>query len=83
MSQFSAAITDIISAGGLLSEASARRLKVNHNYLIISIIAIFLTWITNIYQIITLASRAFALYYSIQAIKAIIVAYKNANNLMS
>jgi hypothetical protein len=83
MSQFSAAIADTVGAGGLLSEASAKRLKVNHNYLIIAIIAIFLTWLTNIYQIITLASRAFALYYSIQSLEAIMVAYHKAHNFMT
>lgn len=83
MSQFSAAIADTLSAGGIFSEASANRLKPKHNYLLIAAIAILLTWTTNIFQIIALASRAFAFYYSIQAFEATLAAYKNAKNLAS
>jgi len=83
LSQFSASIADTVSAGGLFSEATARRLKPNNNYLLIAVIAIGLTWATNIFQIISLASRAFALYYAIQAFEATLLAYQQAKNIWS
>ncbi len=75
LSQFSAAIADTIGAGGLFSEATSRRLKASNSYVFIAIIAISLVWLTNIFQIITLASRAFALYYAIQSLESSIIAY--------
>lgn len=85
MSQFSAAVADTVGAGGLLSEASGGNLKPKHNYLIICIIAIILTWETNTFQIITLASRAFAFYYAIQALEAIMIThhkYKGVSSIL-
>ncbi len=67
MSQFSAAIADTAGSGGLLSEATKQRITVNNSYLLISLSAISLTWVTNIFEIITIASKAFALYYALQA----------------
>ena len=43
------------------------------NYLIVSGVAVGLTWISNVYEIISYASRAFALYYAIQCVVAILV----------
>ena len=67
MSQFSAAVADTAGSGGLLSEATKKRITVNNSYLLISLIAVTLTWITNVFEIITIASKAFALYYALQA----------------
>ncbi|MBS0359037.1 MAG: hypothetical protein JSS53_07200 [Proteobacteria bacterium] len=83
LSQFSAAIADTVSAGGLFSEASSKRLKPNNNYLMLSIIAIGLTWSTNIFEIITLASRAFAIYYALQALEATLLVYQKIKNIFS
>ncbi len=66
MSQFSAAIADTVGGGGLLSELFNGRLTVRHSYAIIIILSILLIWSANIFQIIALASRAFALYYLLQ-----------------
>lgn len=73
MSQFSASVADTVGAGGLLEEASGKRIRPRIGYALISIVAIVLVWISDIFEIISLASRAFALYYAVQCISAIIV----------
>jgi hypothetical protein len=72
MSQFSAAIADTLGSGGLLVEASHKSITVNNSYLLITILAIVLTWVTNIYEILTLASKAFAIYYAFQIVLTLI-----------
>jgi len=72
MSQFSAGVADTVGAGGLASESSRGRLTSNNGYLIVSALAIILIWSADLLEIITLASRAFALYYLLQCIVALI-----------
>ena len=73
MSQFSAAVADTVGAGCLASESSRRRISTNYGYLIVSIFAIILIWTADLLEIITFASRAFALYYLLQCAIALIV----------
>lgn len=68
MSQFSAAIADTIGGGGLISETFNKFINTRQSYLLLSLIAIALTWLTNIYEIITIASKAFAIYYTLQVL---------------
>ncbi len=72
MSQFSAAIADTVGAGGLLTESLGARMRFSpkFSYLIVAGIGTLLVWTTNIFEIISLASRAFAIYYAIQCIIA-------------
>ncbi len=72
MSQFSAAVADTAGSGGLLSEFS-RRLTPGVGYLLVATVAIILVWSASIFEIITIASRAFALYYLLQCLVALIV----------
>jgi hypothetical protein len=72
MSQFSAAVADTVGAGCLASESSREKLSTNKGYLIVSIFAIILVWVADLLEIISFASRAFALYYLLQCIVAII-----------
>lgn len=72
MSQFSAAVADTVGSGGLLSEAVRNKISINHCYLIVVVIAITLTWLTNIAEIIAIASKAFAFYYGLQLLLAMI-----------
>jgi len=65
-SQSSAAIADTLGASGLLHDLSARRIAVRQTYPLIAMIAALVTWSTNVYSLITLASRFFALYYLLQ-----------------
>tara|TARA_R110000868_G_scaffold287781_2_gene548107 strand:- start:1116 stop:2348 length:1233 start_codon:yes stop_codon:yes gene_type:complete len=66
MSQFSAAVADTVGSGGLLDESSNHRIGVKNSYLVITLLAVALTWLTNIYGIVVIASKAFAVYYALQ-----------------
>jgi len=72
ISQFSAGVADTVGAGGLASETSRGRLSSNKGYLEVSVFAIILIWTANLLEIIALASRAFALYYLLQCVVALI-----------
>lgn len=78
MSQFSAAVADTIGAGGLLHEVSNQHLRPRWGYVLVTSLGIALVWVSNIFEIIALASRAFALYYLIQTLMALVVAQQRA-----
>jgi len=71
-SQLSAAVADINGAGGLLSEASSGRFAPRWGYAAAAVFAILVVWTSDIYQIITFASKAFVLYYGLQSLQAVI-----------
>jgi hypothetical protein len=73
-SQSSAAIADMNGAGGLLSESSGKRLSVNLGNLATALVAIAITWVADIYEIITYASKAFVAYYALQCLQAAVSA---------
>ena len=75
MSQFSAAVADTVGAGCLASESSKGRMTTNWGYLVVSVFAIILVWVADLLEIISVASRAFALYYLLQCVVAIIASY--------
>lgn len=77
MSQFSAAVADTGGGGGLLSESSGKRLSTRIAYLGIASCAILLVWAVDLIEIITLASRAFAFYYFLQALLALNFCYRD------
>lgn len=72
MSQFSAAVADTVGAGGLACESCKEILPTKKAYLVVSILAIILIWTADLLEIISFASRAFALYYLLQCVVAII-----------
>lgn len=76
MSQFSAAVADTLAAAENLKEVSKQRIDARWGYLLVGISAIALAWSSSTFEIITLASRAFALYYFLQCI----VAFSVCNN---
>ena len=76
-SQFSAAVADMGGGGGLLRENSHGRLSTKVGYVSVSACAILLVWMVDLFEIITLASRAFATYYFLQTLLAIIYNYKD------
>jgi hypothetical protein len=82
MSQFSAAVADTAGGGGLFSEFSRRRVSLYRSYLLVVLAAIVVTWSANIFEIIVLASRAFAFYYFLQCLVGLIASTK-ATNLKS
>ena len=73
MSQFSAAVADTVGAGCLASESSNGKLATNYGYLVVSLFAIILVWTADLLEIISFASRAFALYYLLQCVVALII----------
>ena len=75
MSQFSAAVADTVGAGGLACESCKEILPTNKAYLAVSILAIILVWTADLLEIISFASRAFALYYLLQCVVAIIASH--------
>lgn len=75
-SQLSAAIADAIGAGGLVVEVSQRRLGVRGAFMLTSAMSIAIVWLTDPFQVVALASRAFALFYAAQAALAIWVSIR-------
>ena len=67
---------DNSGAGGLIEEITHRKLPVRLAYLLILLVTVAVTWETNVNVIIAYASRAFALYYMLQCVVALLVARK-------
>lgn len=65
--QFSAAVADTSGSGGLVAEQSGGRIPARQAYVLLALTGIALTWAANVFEIISYASRAFALYYALQA----------------
>ena len=74
LSQFSAAVADTLGCEGNILETSRQRISKKIASLIIGIGAFVLTWTASTFQIVALASRAFAFYYMIQCFVAVTVA---------
>lgn len=79
--QFSAAVADTGGAGGLVAELTGDRLKPRAGYLLLTGIGLALTWSANVFEIISYASRAFALYYAIQSSIAAVAAMRASHRL--
>ncbi len=65
--QFSAAVADTSGSGGLIAELTGGKFSPRQAYALLVASGLALTWLANIFEIIAYASRAFALYYAIQA----------------
>jgi hypothetical protein len=68
--QFSAAVADTSGSGGLVRELSGGRVPERRAYVVVALVGLAMTWMLHVFEIIALASRAFALYYAIQAVVA-------------
>lgn len=66
-SQLSAALADSIGAGGLIVEVSRRKLGIRGAFITVCALAIAVVCLTDPFQVVALASRAFALFYALQA----------------
>ena len=80
MSQFSAAIADTIGASGVIEHETAGRFPAKYCYPFLSALAIVLMWSSHIFEIVTLASRAFAFYYMFQAALAAWLAFNRIDD---
>jgi hypothetical protein len=76
MSQFSAAVADTIGAGGLIAQNSNKKLQSKHGYILVTVLGVILVWFADIFEIISLASRAFAFYYFLQCLVSALTAIK-------
>jgi hypothetical protein len=76
-SQFSAAVADNEGAGGLIEDITERKVPIRYAYLVILLVTVVLTWSVNVNEIIAYASRAFALYYTLQCIVAAVTAWRD------
>ena len=65
--QFSAAVADTNGSGGLLAELTRGRLSTRASYGVLVGCGLVLTWAFSVFEIIGYASRAFAMYYALQA----------------
>lgn len=74
LSQFSAAVADMLAAAGNISELSKQKFSEKKGYLIVGLSAVILTWTVDTFEVIALASRSFAFYYLLQCIVAFSVA---------
>lgn len=81
LSQFSAAVADTIAATGNMEEVTHHHLKIKWGYIIVGSGAIALTWSADTFEIVALASRAFAFYYMLQCFVAISVSKSNFQKL--
>jgi hypothetical protein len=74
-SQFGAAVADTVGTGGILEEETRGRIHRRVGYLIVTGLAVSLVWARDVFSVLTLASRSFALYYAFQALMAAILAF--------
>jgi len=78
LSQFSAAVADTLAVTGNMEEVTHGNLKIRWGYVFVGMSAIALTWSADTYQILALASRAFAFYYILQCFVAMSVSKSSA-----
>ena len=65
--QFSAAIADTSGSGGLVAELTGGRVTERQAYALLVGVGLAFTWTIHLFEIISYASRAFAIYYAIQS----------------
>jgi hypothetical protein len=73
LSQFSAAVADTFSAIGSISETTHGQINPRWACILVGGGALALTWSADTLEILALASRAFAFYYTLQCLVAISV----------
>jgi hypothetical protein len=78
MSQLSAAIADTVGAGGLIGEETGGRIRARLSYPLLVGLAIALIWSFDLFEVVSIASRAFAFYYMTQAMIAFRLASRPA-----
>ncbi|MDQ7004047.1 MAG: hypothetical protein Q9N67_03625 [Ghiorsea sp.] len=66
LSQFSAAVADTLAATANMTEMTVGRVNQRWGYALVGGLAMALAWSGSTFAIITLASKAFALYYLLQ-----------------
>lgn len=75
LSQFSAAVADVVGGGGTVKESTQGRVDEKQAYVLICGIAVVLAFASTL-TILSFASRAFAFYYFLQCLVAVCVTQK-------
>ncbi|WP_417252933.1 hypothetical protein [Celeribacter sp.] len=78
--QFSAAVADTSGAGGLVEELTRQRLPVKIGYAVLVALGLLITWALDVFQIISWASKAFAAYYTVQGMIAVVLAQREGKS---
>jgi hypothetical protein len=76
-SQLSAAVADSIGSGGLVNEVSRRKISVPLAFTLAGALAVLVVWLTDPFQVVALSSRAFALFYAMQCVLALLVSIRS------
>ena len=76
-SQLSAAVADSIGSGGLVNEVSRRKISVPLAFTLAGALAVLVVWLTDPFQVVALSSRAFALFYAMQCVLALLVSVRS------
>ncbi|WP_375272630.1 hypothetical protein [Sphingomonas sp.] len=82
-SQLSAAVADSIGSGGLVNEVSRRKISVPVAFTLAGALAILIVWLTDPFEVVALSSRAFALFYAMQCVLALLVSIKDRTGSMA
>ncbi|WP_417245934.1 hypothetical protein [Celeribacter sp.] len=78
--QFSAAVADTSGAGGLIEELTRQRMPVKIGYAVLVALGLLITWALDVFQIISWASKAFAAYYTVQGMIAVVLAQREGKS---
>ncbi len=78
--QFSAAVADTSGAGGLIEELTRQRVPVKIGYAVLVALGLVITWALDVFQIISWASKAFAAYYTVQGMIAVVLAQREGKS---
>ncbi len=81
LSQFSAAVADTVAAAGDLEDITHEHLSVRWGSALVGGGALALTWSSSTFELVAIASRAFAFYYLLQCLVALTVARNTALKL--
>lgn len=80
LSQFSAAVADVVAGGGNVAESTQGRVEERRAYVLICGVAVVLAFASTL-TILSFASRAFAFYYFLQCLVAISVSKSRAQKM--
>ena len=80
LSQFSAAVADVVAGGGNMAESTQGRVEDRQAYVLICGIAVVMAFASTL-TILSFASRAFAFYYFLQCLVAISVSKSTAQKV--
>ena len=81
--QFSAAVADTGGSGGLVADLTGGRVSERQGYAVLVAAGLAITWALDVFQIISVASRAFAAYYALQAFIAALRARRRSRGRLA